>query len=137
MFCSKPTPLQVKTAAYLSLVLLVVGCVSTPAAKPENFGTFITPEGLKLFELRFAQPKREVRVGEPQREASPRREQQRLARERLGTLEATLAATGFCREGYTLLGRYAGETVERLRGECQERASEQDRTRFPNDILRW
>lgn len=126
-----------KAGVCLGLALLLANCASAPTARPENFGTFITPEGLKLFELRFARPSRDVRVGEPRREVSPRREQQRLARERLGILEATLTATGFCREGYTLLGRYAGETVERLRGECQERATEQDRARFPNDILRW
>lgn len=123
--------------ACLSLALLA-GCASNrQAPTPENFGTFITADGLKLFELRFARPSREIRVGESQRQVSPRREQQRLARDRLNTLEATLEATKFCREGYTLLGRYAGETIERLRGECQERATEEDRARFPNDILRW
>lgn len=49
-------------------------------------------------------------------------------------LESKLASTGFCREGYIEMERYAYQQSQWIRGECREAASQQDWRRFGNRV---
>ncbi len=50
-------------------------------------------------------------------------------------VEQILEATGYCRQGYFELYQEHLPQVRRLRGECREPASEEDRERFTGQIL--
>jgi hypothetical protein len=52
-------------------------------------------------------------------------------------LDEIMEQSQYCRDGYVLLGRYAGETTRRLRGECKDRATDEDRRLFPDTVERW
>ena len=46
--------------------------------------------------------------------------------------EKALAASGYCREGHMIIERHVYHSAARIRGECSELATAQDRTRFAN-----
>lgn len=52
----------------------------------------------------------------------------------LGSLEAELENSGFCREGFMELDRMTEPSQTYIKGECVDAASEKDRSRFPNDM---
>ena len=58
----------------------------------------------------------------------------RGARPRLTTegLLATLEDTGFCRNGYTPLDKQVRRNAISVQGQCQEKATDVDREKFPN-----
>lgn len=120
------------------LLGLAAGCARSRDLQPLELQTRITSGGLKLFELRL--PVREHRVEPP---TNPHRRQRRSPDDRHSQkpihqmVDQALEQSGYCRDGYVLLGRYAGETVRRIRGECRERATEDDRHRFPDTVERW
>ena len=47
-------------------------------------------------------------------------------------VQAKLEATGYCRDDYLTLEDYEANGVARIRGECRDGASDNDRTQFPN-----
>ena len=47
-------------------------------------------------------------------------------------LDARLAETGYCREGYIVLGRRMDRGRSFIRGECKEEATADDREKFTN-----
>lgn len=98
-----------------------------------EFKTLITPDRIKRFELTLI-PK-PVPI-DPQ---SNRRglESGPSERQLKGLLKDALASNGFCKQGFLPLGRYAGESHYRLRGECKDAATPEDITQFPNTIERW
>lgn len=49
-----------------------------------------------------------------------------------GMLEAKLEKSGYCREGYIELDSYFGRRQLKMRGECEEGATEEDRIKFVN-----
>lgn len=116
----------------LLLTLLCSACANKPPPGSVHLNTLITSDGLKLFEL--ALPRASGGEREP---GEPRPEPGFSEGRVLAILETMLLETGYCRAGYVLLGRYAGETMGRVRGECKDRATAQDRERFPDTIARW
>lgn len=118
------------------LILLGQGCAHKALPEGFRFTTHITPERHKLFQLAFPAPERRVSLYNnrtPQNEGKPRFSDRQLT----ALLERALQRFPFCRDGYLLLGRYAGETTERIRGECTEQASDEDITQFPNTLKQW
>ena len=50
------------------------------------------------------------------------------------SLKVKLNATGYCREGYVEMERYAYQNSQWIRGECREGANEQDWARFGSRV---
>lgn len=48
-------------------------------------------------------------------------------------LESKLASTGYCREGYIEYDSFFGKEQSLIKGECKERATEQDRITFDHE----
>ena len=48
-------------------------------------------------------------------------------------LESKLKKSGYCREGYIELSSYFGRGQLKIRGECEESATEEDRIKFINN----
>lgn len=118
--------------------LLLACTASNPPPGYYQFGTLITDEGLKLFELRYPLPQREFRPStQSQQIRAPRDPHEKSEKLALNFLQNKLDASAFCREGYMLLGRHAGLTAQRIRGECKERAIPADREKFPDTIEQW
>lgn len=127
-----------------SLCMTLVACAKTDHLQTQAllFQTLITADRFKRFEVSVTpkplDPLRSVnstsaRDNDGRAEYLQRSTDLYLRAE----LEAVLEKNGFCREGYLLLGRFAGQNQYRLRGECKDLASDQDRQQFPNTIQRW
>jgi hypothetical protein len=118
----------------LLIPLLCLACARTPPPGSVRLNTLITPDGLKLFELALppmGPPVVDAR-GTGKRPSPPPNEARMLS-----LLNTAMEETGYCREGFIILGRYAGETTSRVRGECRDRATEEDRQRYPDSVARW
>ncbi len=57
----------------------------------------------------------------------------------LEKLDDKLAKTGYCREGYTVLDNNFSKGRSQIRGECKEKATEEDRLRFSylSNYIEW
>lgn len=120
----------------LVLLCLAAGCANKKAElRALELQTRITDGGLKLFEVTFPMPARPLTLPTGERPRKPRPETS--ARQMQNLLDEIMAQSQYCRDGYVLLGRYAGETTRRLRGECKDRATDEDRQRFPDTVERW
>lgn len=125
---------------YVLLRISLLCCLATACASvgplisgPQEFKTLITSDNIKRFELSvLPRPMHIDPQASRQKIESGPNERQLLA-----SLKATLASNGFCRDGFLLLGRYAGESNNRLRGECKDAANAEDKAKFPNTIERW
>lgn len=118
--------------------LLSLSACQSSSPRSFEFDTRITTDGYKLFQLAY--PPSDVELRLLRADASARaRGQPKVVTERraLSVLEQILANNGYCRQGYILLGRPGGETSNRLRGECREKADARDRKAFPDTIERW
>lgn len=116
-------------------LLSISACQSSPP-RAFQFDTRITADGYKLFQLVYPQEHVELRL--PGANTNRRPQTEGVSEHRaVSMLEQMLKANGYCRQGYILLGRAGGETSNRLRGECRERANAQDRRDYPNTIERW
>lgn len=121
----------------LLTLLLCSACTNKPPPGAVLLNTRITEDGLKLFELvlpraPIADSGADSRQGE-RRPPEPGFSERRV----LSLLTTVMEESGYCRAGYVLLGRYAGETTGRVRGECKDRATDADRARYPDTITRW
>ena len=52
-------------------------------------------------------------------------------------IKLAIEASGYCQDGYMLLGRFAGKSTLKVRGECRDPATAQDRKSFKNTIQFW
>lgn len=126
--------------SWLIVLLILSACASQERLPPEfRFTTHITPQDYKLFQLSFPALPLDQQIRPQQNYNQRSRGDQQRNRERYVTrvLQRAVELSDFCREGYIQLGRYAGETTQRLRGQCRELASDQDRENFPNTLQRW
>lgn len=119
----------------LALVCLAAGCARSREAPSLELQTRITDSDLKLFELSF--PPVSTPASQRNQQRRPKTNPQQAQKNRQKMLDEVMVHSGYCREGYVLLGRYAGETTRRVRGECRDRATEEDRHRFPDTVQRW
>jgi hypothetical protein len=123
--------------------LFILTCLASSCASSRNkptveLQTRITEGGLKLFELSTPMQAAPTTLptGNP-RQQRPDNSDRQMQKHLLKTLDEVMEQSGYCREGYVLLGRYAGETARRVRGECRDRATAEDRQKFPDNIERW
>lgn len=135
-----PTTSSITRAFQLFLLCcLAAGCAHKKSQLSAlELQTRITEGGLKLFELTFPMPSRPMTLptgSERPRERRP--ENEHTTRQMQKMLDEVMEQSQYCRDGYVLLGRYAGETTRRLRGECKDRATEADRRMFPDTVERW
>lgn len=115
----------------LAWLALIAGCASLPESLPPGFefATLITPSGQKLFEINYPLYREQPVDGRAGKYYTTTTAEQLLKEE--------LQRNGYCRAGYLLLGRQAGPNARRLRGECRERASDEDRTTYPDTLRDW
>ncbi len=127
----------------ISTVVFITGCASTNIESAHSsFKTKITTSGLKHFEVRA---KTDTNKNKP-RDKSERKRQQRRAK-RVNVKHETnklhdlasrhLDENNFCREGYWTIEVDLDTRMKRLRGECNDVASQSDRESFPDTIVRW
>jgi hypothetical protein len=121
---------------WILISITLAGCATNPLhSSASGLKTRITDDGLKLFELKFpeAPTKLDLRQRTYGQEAAPSLTSEQMAK----YLEAVMGESFFCRKGYKLLGRYAGETTHSLRGECNDKATATDRKTYPDTITHW
>lgn len=116
---------------FLSWILAACSTSSNFNSKSLQFKTLITPEHVKRFELTLIPRPIDPMTNHKMLESGPSERQFK------GLLESALAENNFCHNGYLPLGRYAGESSYRLRGECKDAATAEDVAKFPNTIERW
>lgn len=140
------TPLKMLFTA-ISTTLIVTSCASQPEeppVAPDWFSTNISVQGNKQFSFSIGiivgdkDKHRSIKLnGGPMPEMGntppegkgPMQNNSSMLHERL---EAKLAETGYCREGYTEIDTYQTDNRMNLIGECKETATEQDRVFFVN-----
>lgn len=121
----------------LLLLLGLGGCIHRSKSEaPLPMQTRITEGGLKLFEVIFPMPV-DVMAMPGSNGRTPKQQKALSSKHMQKMLDEVMEQSGYCRDGYVLLGRYAGETTRRMRGECRDRATNEDRQRFPDTIERW
>ncbi len=123
--------------------LLALGACASRTIDPNRtaFFTKITDTGLKHFEVRIRrEAPEEPRIVKAQdirqqrRQApNPRRVEGLLK----GAAEYHLEQSGYCRTGYWVIGVSPYSNDLKIRGECHELASVEDRDRFPDTISEW
>ncbi len=129
------TPQRLLTG--LCLLATCAACTSAPKqVKDPSFKTLITPERVKRFELSVIPKDLSITRPNPELDGGTRQARQ-LELFLQNALEEAITRSGFCRAGYLPLGRFAGESQYRLRGECKDPASDADLAAFPNSIERW
>ncbi len=131
--------LRARTVVTFLVCCTGFGCSNLKNLPSEfSFTTHINESGLKLFQLSYPAPKRVITLYTGNPGAAPRRESTPYSDDYLQKILAlAVDQSEYCREGYLQLGRYAGETSERLRGECKEKATTEDLEHFPNTLNRW
>lgn len=140
----------------IALVVAVSACSSREPKRPEwveYFATHIEEDGTKQFSLALEPQGRGGggprggrgrgsgpgggngrgpgggAGGVPDRSDMQQRMEQMLE----AKLDAHLRQSGFCQGDYTVVDQSFIQGLMTVRGECNEKASEQDREQFPND----
>ncbi|WP_049721751.1 hypothetical protein [Gilvimarinus polysaccharolyticus] len=141
---------------YLMLLLpaLLTACSSAPERNVntvEHFSTEITANGSKLFvyEVGFIRaegqsskgkrgggrsPRGEGRKGGGKSPEGNRDRSNKVQEQATEMLEAKLAATGYCREGYMTLKEQPEKNRVTIHGECTETATDEDLSMFANPV---
>lgn len=129
----------------LLISILLSSCASAPLERDNTeFLTRITDSGLKHFEIRIKRnSQQEQRTSEDQR-ASPshRRRERRANTDKVKdalvyAANEHLATNSYCSTGFWVIETNAYPPNLSLRGECNELASEADKTRYPDTIKIW
>lgn len=126
----------IRTTGLLCSIILSLNACQSHSRYLFQFDTRITDDGYKLFQLMYPQPEPVLRLpskDQARRESRPNVSEKRM----LAVLEQTMEDNGYCRDGYVLLGRYAGKTSNRIRGECRDKATLADRQLYPDTIKQW
>lgn len=128
-----------------AFTLVLTACSHTGHLQTDalSFRTLITSDNIKRFELSVP-PKpvdlmRQMNRRSENGEGDSRSQSQQHYTDTYlkYALEDILDENKFCRDGYLLLGRFAGENQNRLRGECKDNATAAERDKFPNTISKW
>lgn len=105
----------------------LAACASTAPAPVFNdrFATDISANGTKFFTYT-----RHFHNKSSSSHASPDDKKADAAWRK--AVQAKLDSSGYCRDGYLTLEDYEANGIARVRGECRDGASEEDRRSFPN-----
>ena len=116
----------VKSVIILFATALLHACASSgPAAPPfeDSFATEISADGTKFFTYTRQFDKSSKSRGR-------RRDDKDTALQK--SVQEKLDTSSYCRDGYLTLEDYEANGIARIRGECRDGASDNDRTLFPN-----
>ena len=131
----------------LFVPMMLVACASNQTIKPEIEEIFVTdikPNGIKFFSYTVTESRPsgsrsgaggDKRGGEGGKQgggATGRPDRESMIKGIKEKLDARLAETGYCREGYIVLGRRIDRGRSFIRGECKEGATADDREKFTN-----
>ena len=137
---------KISTFLFITLVVQLAACSSEPAKELEktfnsSFGTRISDSGLKHFELRYSrhaslEPKspRSYATGRPR---DPEKAKQRVLKQMKKHASELIEANNYCRSGYWVIDFDRDLKGVFLRGECNELATNDDRTTYPDTISNW
>jgi hypothetical protein len=147
---------------FLVLLLFLTACASNkwePSAVEEVFVTDIKPSGLKIFNYSLTNTMAQA-SGNAKRGGSGKGSGKHGSGKGMGggksggyggmgggkpanessmkpyfndMLESKLKSSGYCREGHIELDSYFGKGQLKMRGECEEGATEEDRIKFINN----
>ncbi len=135
----------------LALFLLIFSCSQRPkkATTQEYFVTHILSDGTKMFSyvLERSNDQRRKTKGKNRKHSGAGRgknragkygqstrkdDNQRMKKRFYEKLELTLNENNFCREGYVKLNGYFNRSKSEIKGQCNEKANEQDKLTFKN-----
>ena len=126
---------------------LLVACASNQTKQPEVEEIFVTDirsNGIKFFNytVTVSRPsgsrsgtgrgKRGAGGGKQGGGSAGRPDRESMMKGVEEKLDVRLAETGYCREGYIVLGRRIDRGRSFIRGECKEGATADDREKFTN-----
>lgn len=110
----------------------------------------IKPNNLKLFTYTIVEPAKQRKSQPAYREKelargtkslektrnkrNPKIAQERREQEVTASLEAELAKNGFCQGGHTIINSYFERGNSGIKGQCNDRATQADRGKFPNAV---
>jgi len=119
--------LPLKSIIVTIAVAWLSACASTGPAPPFNdsFETNISADGTKFFTYI-----RHLHKG-TSGDSHPRDDKKADSALRKA-VQAKLETSGYCRDDYLTLEDYEANGIARIRGECRDGASDDDRTQFPN-----
>ncbi|MFK8010433.1 MAG: hypothetical protein AB8B80_00235 [Marinicellaceae bacterium] len=137
----------------LVTIIFIVSCASK-AKRPEpieHFVTHITHDGIKQFSYSLSSSNSNKgnknrgrgnrggskgnsrRSGGKNQQRGNHSDRQFEMKEKLvQKLEKILFEKNYCHEGYIKLDSYANREIAQYRGQCEEKANEQDIVKFPN-----
>ena len=117
----------VKPVIILFATALLTACASSGPAThfEDSFATEISADGTKFFTYT-----RQFDQGSKSR--GRRRDNKDKDTALQTSVQEKLDSSGYCRDGYLALEDYEANGIERIRGECRDGASDNDRTLFPN-----
>jgi len=117
---------SLKPAMMLFAALCLPACTGTkPAASfNDEFSTEITGDGTKFFTYI-----RHLPGGTGGNRGKGKNNPENSLQE---AIQARLDMNGYCRDGYLALERYQANGIARIRGECRDGATDNDREQFPN-----
>ncbi|MDH3830132.1 MAG: hypothetical protein OEV12_13110 [Gammaproteobacteria bacterium] len=119
--------LPVKPVMILFATALLTACASSGPAPSfeDSFATDISADGTKFFTYTRRLHKDAKTQGHRGKEKDADSALQKSVQEKLDS-------SGYCRDGYLALEHYEANGIIRIRGECRDGASDNDRTQFPN-----
>ncbi|BFM18566.1 lipoprotein [Maricurvus nonylphenolicus] len=113
-------------------------------ALSQDFSTHITQDGSKMFVFTLSMQRPERQGGKSgmrppargERKGGGGRKDRSDELEKMTTalLDQKLETSGYCREGYMVLERFAEQGKSRIRGECKETATDADREHFSGAV---
>lgn len=127
------------------IFIYLQSCASKPLEEHNTeFLTRITASGLKHFEVRLKRDStRERDLGQDQRGMNDQRRREKrpnsekVEKALVGAANAHLETNGYCSTGFWVIESNAYVPGLSLRGECNETASEEDKSRYPDTIKVW
>ena len=141
-----PSQTQMRLTLIFFSLFTFTACASNKAERnrPSTFLTRISDSGLKHFELRVGGPS----ASSPTQRNRGARQNDRPARDPAKqfekslikmrkSAEALIEENGYCKSGFWVLDFDIDTRGQFLRGECNELATEEDYTLYPDTIKNW
>ncbi len=134
-----------KHVLFAAILPFLHSCASTPLGTDNTeFLTRITSSGLKHFEVRLKRetPREQQASRDERGQKGQRRREKRLNSEKVEKVlvqaaNEHISVNGYCSTGFWVIESNAYSPGLSLRGECNETASSDDKTRFPDTIKVW
>jgi len=134
-------PVRFACCAGLLLAVVLSGCAATSSKYPTSFKTRLSDAGLKHFELRIAglnyRPEQRPNSNTRQSATSVSKQHKKNRKTMIKAAEELIEQNQFCRDGFWVLDFDIDVRGHFLRGECNEQATAEDRSRFPDTIRLW